>query len=802
MKTKEFMFEDKKPKIHKQRDPNWRTMQAKATSGAGGSHKDQKRAEKQGDVKHKKDLIPIESISEAPGDIRDRLSQMRAGTQDKLTAIKSRSRDTLDKMRSRSSVANPSQIPSLFKKPEDDRSPKVGARIEWGQFRSPERRSGMITKVRGHVVTVRTDQGEEEIDLRNKSLTYNIMSNDSSQNMGEASGDTKFRKNDEIMFGYKDDPEGLKKGTVVKVSDTDPSKLLVKTDKGTEVIDVSPKATGPKFDKNIGKPLPGAIEQGDKKEFYAFRLTDIDPGSDDDVYQQKTPFGSVSYTGARAQAMRNIDKYGNPYGPDGNDIKGRDPRTAELHKQQDLEWDREREQHKGSYVVPSTRYSGDSDADFDDDEGDAFSNVVNFYKNASPEQRKEIEDHPDLKSNPEQLKKLKQAAGVEETVAASPRLQRAHDEERKRRGLPHPDEYLRMIEKKKKEIADMRAQDLEDEKKKGVSEGDEPDEAYMNRVISDLHKDARGVRPDHEWGNWWMSLSYKEKAKIFNDMVDELGESIEEATGDRPFDDMMRQIKKGTKKQATADRRERERQSREQARAAFGPSPADRLSIRSDKGVAEGDYPDGSSLKTPSSQEWQTEYEKAQMAVKNAKTQQEYEAASDRAGRIKDLLASKGIKVGPVLEKGGVTEVSDFGEPQEILEDVLRVLEREVEWPLTDVMDRSEVKQLLAPVVRAVNDKLMKIMRMGEARDDDWGSMSHGEFKRRELDYELGHETNNVSIDINGKPWKVLQGESENPRRALARAEKIAAGIKRNAVAKGRPEPRVDVYVTGAPATE
>ena len=39
------------------------------------------------------------------------------------------------------------------------------------------------------------------------------------------------------------------------------------------------------------------------------------------------------------------------------------------------------------------------------------------------------------------------------------------------------------------------------------------------------------------------------------------------------------------------------------------------------------------------------------MAVKNAKTQQEYEAASERAGHIKDLLASKGIKVGPALEQ-------------------------------------------------------------------------------------------------------------------------------------------------------
>jgi len=31
--------------------------------------------------------------------------------------------------------------------------------------------------------------------------------------------------------------------------------------------------------------------------------------------------------------------------------------------------------------------------------------------------------------------------------------------------------------------------------------------------------------------------------------------------------------------------------------------------------------------------------------------------------------------------------------------------------------------------------------------------------KRTELDYELGHETNNIAIDINGKTWKVIIGK-------------------------------------------
>lgn len=38
----------------KQRDPNWKTMQAKGTSGAGGAHRDKKKEQKLGQEKHKK----------------------------------------------------------------------------------------------------------------------------------------------------------------------------------------------------------------------------------------------------------------------------------------------------------------------------------------------------------------------------------------------------------------------------------------------------------------------------------------------------------------------------------------------------------------------------------------------------------------------------------------------------------------------------------------------------------------------------------------------------------------------------
>jgi hypothetical protein len=66
---------------------------------------------------------------------------------------------------------------------------------------------------------------------------------------------------------------------------------------------------------------------------------------------------------------------------------------------------------------------------------------------------------------------------------------------------------------------------------------------------------------------------------------------VAEATGDRPFDTMMNKIKKGTGKQATADRKEQKQRNQEQTRQAIdnmfgGGNPADKLSIRK-KGVAE-----------------------------------------------------------------------------------------------------------------------------------------------------------------------------------------------------------------------
>lgn len=79
------------------------------------------------------------------------------------------------------------------------------------------------------------------------------------------------------------------------------------------------------------------------------------------------------------------------------------------------------------------------------------------------------------------------------------------------------------------------------------------------------------------------------KQKI-DDLKSRLNEAqgVAEATGDKPFDSMMKTIKKGTARQATADRRDQRKQSQQQARDAFGPNPAAGLGIRKPS-VAEGE---------------------------------------------------------------------------------------------------------------------------------------------------------------------------------------------------------------------
>lgn len=69
--------------------------------------------------------------------------------------------------------------------------------------------------------------------------------------------------------------------------------------------------------------------------------------------------------------------------------------------------------------------------------------------------------------------------------------------------------------------------------------------------------------------------------------------------------------------------------------------------------------------------------------------------------------------------------------------------------------------------------------------------MDHGrrEFKRREMEHELGHETNNYAVSINGKQWKVFGSRQE--------ANRVS-----NAMERKYPAKKIGVHATGAPVSE
>jgi hypothetical protein len=169
-------------------------------------------------------------------------------------------------------------------------------------------------------------------------------------------------------------------------------------------------------------------------------------------------------------------------------------------------------------------------------------------------------------------------------------------------------------------------------------------------------------------------------------------------------------------------------------------------------------------------------------------------AEADNAGNL-NMLVDKTVKALMIAKSKGMRSLPDAAYADD--QDLVEFMEQHLPNIFNKVPDDS-----WNDFADAVFDKFFNASGNADRGVEEVSDISRRDFKRQELQHELGHETNNVSIDINGKTWKVLQGESENPRRALARAESIAATIKRNAVAKGRKEPKVDVYVTGAPATE
>lgn len=91
----------------------------------------------------------------------------------------------------------------------------------------------------------------------------------------------------------------------------------------------------------------------------------------------------------------------------------------------------------------------------------------------------------------------------------------------------------------------------------------------------------------------------------------------------------------------------------------------------------------------------------------------------------------------------------------------------------------------------AENMKISELLNEGRRDYDDnrtgFGDQGRREFKRREMEHELGHETNNYAVAIDGRTWKVFATKSH--------AEAVARSLQN----KGK---KASVHETGSPVSE
>ena len=114
--------------------------------------------------------------------------------------------------------------------------------------------------------------------------------------------------------------------------------------------------------------------------------------------------------------------------------------------------------------------------------------------------------------------------------------------------------------------------------------------------------------------------------------------------------------------------------------------------------------------------------------------------------------------------------------------------------PIASVMRQTDIYKLIDAEKSGRLEKL-KYQTTIEASDP-----AHREFKRAELQHELGHERNNIQVSINGRPWKVFAGKgtagSAEERRHLQFMKDWAA---RKSTGTGK---TWTVSLTGAPVSE
>jgi len=107
----------------------------------------------------------------------------------------------------------------------------------------------------------------------------------------------------------------------------------------------------------------------------------------------------------------------------------------------------------------------------------------------------------------------------------------------------------------------------------------------------------------------------------------------------------------------------------------------------------------------------------------------------------------------------------------------------------TQQKDRRDISRL-SKENETAEQTIDRIQQELDALKDQRGMMSENEREKPK----------NVAIEINGKVWKIIPGESDFSPIAMNRAEKMADTIKQKAKQNSKPTPKIKVYLTAQSA--
>jgi len=139
-------------------------------------------------------------------------------------------------------------------------------------------------------------------------------------------------------------------------------------------------------------------------------------------------------------------------------------------------------------------------------------------------------------------------------------------------------------------------------------------------------------------------------------------------------------------------------------------------------------------------------------------------------------------------------DLSTAEEAAEELRSILSSNENLPEWVQAKITKAVDYLDTARDYMKSVDESRMRnpdTMSPGDYDRHQQGQMDHGrrEFKRQEMEHELGHETNNYAVSINGRTWKVFGSRSH--------AESVARKIQMK-----DPSKKIGVHETGAEISE